>query len=311
MATALSGLGYTAHWAITRYITPLIAPPTPPQLAQDKAALDARFDQAFALLDQLAQDTQELKDAERARTERVDSVLAAVEAVVGNLKAGEERREAESRGLVRGLEEIREMIPKAVEREREARESGVREVAKEMRGLKTLVQSRLQGPSGQGSGSQPLRGGYAPNASAPTTNGVAAPATSTTSTQTQTPSTTTPAPSDQDIPPQQQQQQPQPQPQQQQPQQPATLPENSSAPASTSPFERRLGAKAQIPSWQLAAKKRSEEMRVNSGLNSGSGGGSSGASTPAAPAAPAPAKVEDASESERAQEGAGVLESSA
>ena len=66
MATVMGGLGYGLYWTAKRYITPLIAPPTPPQIEQDKAGIDASFDKAFALLDQLATDTQELKDAEKS-----------------------------------------------------------------------------------------------------------------------------------------------------------------------------------------------------------------------------------------------------
>ncbi|KAK0258177.1 hypothetical protein B0A54_00241 [Friedmanniomyces endolithicus] len=79
MATLLGGVGYGLYWTAQRYITPLIAPPTPPQLEQDKSHIDASFDKAFALLDQLATDTQELKDSEKARTERLDQALSEVE----------------------------------------------------------------------------------------------------------------------------------------------------------------------------------------------------------------------------------------
>ena len=35
-----------------RYVYPMIAPPTTPQLEQDKKAIDGSFERAFSLLDQ-------------------------------------------------------------------------------------------------------------------------------------------------------------------------------------------------------------------------------------------------------------------
>ena len=40
----------------------MIAPPTAPQLEQDKMAIDESFEKAFSLLDQLAKDTENLED---------------------------------------------------------------------------------------------------------------------------------------------------------------------------------------------------------------------------------------------------------
>ncbi|RQM06131.1 hypothetical protein DH86_00003375, partial [Scytalidium sp. 3C] len=87
MATVTGGIGYGLYFLAKRYVYPVIAPPTPPQLEQDKKSIDDSFEKAFTLLDQLSKDTETLKSAEQARTERLDSALSDVENVIADLKA--------------------------------------------------------------------------------------------------------------------------------------------------------------------------------------------------------------------------------
>src|SRR3954469_2582368 len=112
MATVMGGVGYglyfvtkvrpspRSRWwvvltAMQRYISPLIAPPTPPQLEQDKENIDEQFSRAFTLIEQLSTDTAALKSAEEARTERLDSALKDVETLVADLKNSSRRRDDE------------------------------------------------------------------------------------------------------------------------------------------------------------------------------------------------------------------------
>jgi peroxin-14 len=232
MATVMGGLGYGLYWTTKRYITPLIAPPTPPQIEQDKASIDASFDKAFGLLDQLASDTKELKDAEKARTERLDKALSEVESVIGKMKEANEHRETESRRMAREMTEIREQIPKSIEKEREGTDARLKDLGAEMKSLKTLVANRMAGGAPRATPS------YTPPA--PVVN------------QTPTPAPAAPvapitennglngAPA-------------------QEAEKPAAVPERTN---SSSPFGRTLGGKPpSIPAWQLAAKKRNEDAK--------------------------------------------------
>ncbi|KAL1583116.1 hypothetical protein WHR41_08262 [Cladosporium halotolerans] len=236
MATVMGGLGYGLYWTAKRYITPLIAPPTPPQIEQDKASIDASFDKAFALLDQLATDTQELKDAEKARTERLDKALSEVESVLGKMKEANEARETESRRMAREMNEIREQIPKAIEKEREGTDGRLKDIGTEMKSLKTLVANRMAG------GAPRATPGYTPPAAAqapaqphaPTAASPAAPAPEVNGVQDA-------APKEAEKPA-------------------SAVPDRAN---SSSPFGRTIGAKSpSIPAWQLAAKKRNEEAKA-------------------------------------------------
>ena len=233
MATVVGGAGYAMYWTAKRYIYPLIAPPTPPQLEQDKASIDASFEKAFALLEQLATDTQELKDAESARKERLDHALHEVESIIGKMKEANETREHEAKRIAREIEEIKDQIPQAIQKEKETTDSRLKDLGIEMKSLKTLVANRMgQQPQQRTSPLPTGVNGTSGSASepAPDTNGMNG-----------APEVT------------------------EKPQNASVLPDRSSA---SSPYGRMLGGKAQIPSWQLAAKKRNEEAKKEPSINS-------------------------------------------
>ena len=131
---------------------PLLAPPTPPQLEADKADVDASFARAFALLEQLQSDTAALQEAERARTERLDAALADLERTVGELREGQRRREDDARRLRDEVREAREAVPRALDGWKAEGDERLREVAGELRGLKTLVGHRVGANTGAGVG---------------------------------------------------------------------------------------------------------------------------------------------------------------
>jgi len=125
----------------------MIAPPTVPQLEQDKQAIDESFEKAFALLDQLAKDTEELKTAEQARTERLDTALTEVENVISDLKSASKRREDESKRINDEVRGLRDLIPKAIEGQKEATDNRLRELTTELKSLKTLMGQRMPSAS--------------------------------------------------------------------------------------------------------------------------------------------------------------------
>ena len=128
-----------------RYIYPLIAPPTPPQLEQDKASIDASFEKAFALLDQLSTDTSALKASEEARTERLDTALRDVEEVITELKSASRRREDEGRRISEEVSVLKGLIPKALEGQKDLTDGRLKELGSELKSLKTLIGNRMGG----------------------------------------------------------------------------------------------------------------------------------------------------------------------
>ena len=124
----------------------MIAPPTAPQLEQDKKAIDESFEKAFSLLDQLAKDTETLKNSEKQRTERLDTALTEVEIVIGELKIASRRREEESRLISDDVRGLKDLIPKAMEGQKESTDTRLKELNAELKSLKTLMGQRMNPP---------------------------------------------------------------------------------------------------------------------------------------------------------------------
>lgn len=217
--------------------------------------MDESFEKTFQLLEQLSADTEELKNAEAQRKERLDAALSEVENVIGRMKLANEEREQEAKRNARELGELRDLIPKAIEKEKQAQEERLKELGTEMKSLKTLVQNRMR----DGVGSTPLR---------PSTPSYS-------SSQQQPPSQNgqvlgngTPVQQSDDIPSSSSSSPPAAENRGNS--SPYTAPASTSSSSTTTtnsnPYQSRLlgnsAGKAAIPAWQLAAKKKSEDAKA-------------------------------------------------
>ncbi len=126
-----------------RYVYPLIAPPTPERLEQDKKAIDEQFEKAFALVDQLAKDTEALKAAELDRTNRLDIALLDLEHTISDLKAANSRRQDESIRIRDDVAGLKDELPKVLEAQKSITDNRLREVNTELKSLKALISQRM------------------------------------------------------------------------------------------------------------------------------------------------------------------------
>ncbi|KAL9043462.1 MAG: hypothetical protein Q9214_003357 [Letrouitia sp. 1 TL-2023] len=143
LLNGIGAIGYALYSLATRYILPLIRPPTPPQLENDKASIDESFSRAFTLIEQLASDTAALKASEQERTEKLDKALEDVNVVVQKIKDANKRRESENRILVDQLQELRDLVPQALESWRAQGDNRLDDLGGELRSLKKLVANRV------------------------------------------------------------------------------------------------------------------------------------------------------------------------
>lgn len=252
MATVMGGIGYGLYFTAKRYIVPLVAPPTPPQLEQDKASIDESFKRAFDLLDQLNTDTSALKASEEARTTRLDSALGEMESVLASLKESSKRQGDDNRRIEDDVRGLRDLIPKALDAQKDATDTRLKELSSELKSLKTLVGNRMGAGAARPSVAAPSSyyGSGQTLGSAPAVNNINATATPA------MPAASAPVtPSEQPAP-----------------SAAATdsKPNSSSAasttpavekPATPSPYSRMANGRAAIPAWQMAAAKKNEEAK--------------------------------------------------
>ncbi|OIW25290.1 hypothetical protein CONLIGDRAFT_87427 [Coniochaeta ligniaria NRRL 30616] len=147
MATVVSGLSYGLYSLGKRYVYPLVAPPTPERLEQDKKSIDEQFEKAFSLVEQLAKDTEALKGAEQQRTERLDTALSELETVITELKSSNRRREDDAQRVRDDVQNLKDAIPTALNKQKDATDVRLREVNTELKSLKTLITQRMNPPT--------------------------------------------------------------------------------------------------------------------------------------------------------------------
>ncbi|KAG5915568.1 hypothetical protein E4U42_008004 [Claviceps africana] len=143
MATVVSGVGYGLYSLTKRYVYPLIAPPTPERLEQDKKSIEEQFDRAFALVEQVVKDTEALKDAEQQRTAKLDSAIGELETVMTDLKSANRRREDDAQRIRDEVQALKLAIPKAMENQKSLTDTRLSEINMELTSLKTLLSQRL------------------------------------------------------------------------------------------------------------------------------------------------------------------------
>ncbi|KAJ9151342.1 Peroxisomal membrane protein PER10 [Pleurostoma richardsiae] len=157
MATVVGGVGYGLYSFGKRYIYPLVAPPTPERLEQDKKSIDEQFERAFALVEQLSKDTESLKAAEQERTERLDTALADLETVINDLKSANKRREDEAQMIRDDVKTLKDSLPKTLDAQKEMTDRRLVEVNAELKSLKTLISQRMNPASSSGGFNSYLR----------------------------------------------------------------------------------------------------------------------------------------------------------
>ncbi|KAK3995832.1 peroxisomal membrane protein PER10 [Cladorrhinum sp. PSN332] len=268
MATVVSGVSYGIYSLGKRYVYPLVAPPTPDRLEQDKKNIDEQFEKAFALVEQLAKDTEELKNAEAARTQKLDTTVADLETVMGDLKSANRRRDDEAQRIRDDVQNLKESIPRAMNNQKELTDNRLREINAELKSLKTLITQRMNPATASTSTSSYVRPGLGgvgtTTTSSPAVTPAPAAAASVESSKDEAkeePKTTT----YQDL-----------------------ASNNNSR--TSSPFGSGLQTKASIPAWQMMASKKSASSSSTAAgssstpaINGGTDGGSSETETTASP----------------------------
>lgn len=253
MATLVSGVSYGVYTLGKRYVYPLIAPPTPEKLEQDKKSIEDQFERAFTLVEQLAKDTEELKTAEQQRTEKLDAALAELETVMSDLKTANRRRDDDAQRIREDIQGLKDAIPKAMENQKTQADNRLYEINTELTSLKTLVSQRMtsggssaSGFSRPGASSTPAAAPAAPAATAPKPATVSDPATISTETTSSEKAA--------------------------EPAKVADSPRNSSQ----TPFNKGSG-KASIPAWQMAMANKNGvgSSSTASGSNTGEDASSS------------------------------------
>lgn len=169
MAVVSGGFSWAAYFLAKRYVLPLIAPPTPTQLDTDKETVAAQFDQVQEMLSILQKDTEQVKEQNAEQNKKVETALEQVDAAVKDMQEKTARRETDIRRIGLELDQIREMIPKAIDAVKAAQGEALNDLGGELRSLKTLLQNRLKATSAPFNAANSATNGASTSSTASTT----------------------------------------------------------------------------------------------------------------------------------------------
>ncbi|RXW19860.1 hypothetical protein EST38_g5962 [Candolleomyces aberdarensis] len=137
--------GAITYGAITlfrKYLLPHLQPPEATAYEQDRDALNAQFDAAEALLKEIQTETAAVRVAVEEQKAKVDQTTEDVKAVVTEMREGEVKTRDEIREIREEVNNIREMLPRMIEKNKESQTQSLGELQQELKSLKALLLSR-------------------------------------------------------------------------------------------------------------------------------------------------------------------------
>ncbi|KAF8585573.1 hypothetical protein K439DRAFT_1409943 [Ramaria rubella] len=153
MAVVSGGVMFGVISLARKYLLPHLKPPSSTAYESDKDALTAQFDAAEALLKDIQTETSAVRITAVEQKTKIEQATTEVEAAVKEMREGEGRTRDEMREIRQEIDTIQEMLPKMLEKNKEAQAQSLAELQQELKSLKTLLLSR--GPSLSGAATPP------------------------------------------------------------------------------------------------------------------------------------------------------------
>ncbi|KAG0358984.1 peroxisomal membrane anchor protein conserved region-domain-containing protein [Gamsiella multidivaricata] len=163
-AVVAGGFSY-GLWQVTKKVVgPKLQWPSQEELELDKKKLDEQFEEIEKSLTEVKDSTTTVAKNVEDQTAHVKESLEGMTGVLDSMKTNDEKREQELSGLKSDIENIKTMIPKLMEKNKESQANVLNELQTEIKSLKSLLLNR-RGPgapaSPAGSVAAPWSAAYA------------------------------------------------------------------------------------------------------------------------------------------------------
>ncbi|KAF9344145.1 peroxisomal membrane protein pex14 [Mortierella sp. AD094] len=193
-AVVAGGFSYGMWQIAKKVIGPKLQWPSQEDLELDKKKLDEQFEEIEKGLAEVKASTTVVAKSVDDQTAHVKESLEGMSGVLEGMKGNDDKRKQELVGLKTDIENIKDMIPKLIEKNKESQASTLNELQSEIKSLKNLLMNRRPGPAGPST----------PSGSAPTTPWGSVPAgygspQNSSSISSASTSTTTPTPASSDL----------------------------------------------------------------------------------------------------------------
>ncbi|KAG2215956.1 hypothetical protein INT45_004090 [Circinella minor] len=143
IAAVLAGGATYGLWTLAkRVFGPWFKVPSQDQLEKDKEALDQQFQAVEESLKEIKNQTEEALTSVSTQSDKVNDSLISLEAVLEDLKKGDEARKDEFDNVKNDVAALQELVPKMMDRNKEAQNTVLEDLQNELKSLKSLIVSR-------------------------------------------------------------------------------------------------------------------------------------------------------------------------
>lgn len=142
MATATAGVTYGFYQVVTRYLIPSIMPPGQTRVDEDKQAIDEEFLKIDKVLEQMAAEQQEMRDANTAKLADIDVVIDNVNDFLAKYNKDKIKFDDDLRLMKLEVDNLQNSIEKNMKLTKENIRDELAEILDELVSLKNLVKAR-------------------------------------------------------------------------------------------------------------------------------------------------------------------------
>ncbi|KAG0205333.1 peroxisomal membrane protein pex14 [Mortierella sp. GBA30] len=141
-AVVAGGFSYGMWQIAKKVVGPKLQWPSQEDLAIDKKKLDEQFEEIEKSLVDVRDSTTTVAKNVEEQTAHVKESLESMTGVLDDMKNNDDKREQELAGLKTDIENIKTMIPKLMEKNKESQTSTLNELQSEIKSLKSLLLNR-------------------------------------------------------------------------------------------------------------------------------------------------------------------------
>lgn len=147
MATATAGVSYGLYQVVTRYLIPTIIPPTQLRIDDDKEKIDEEFIKIDKVLEQMAIEQKEIKDANEAKLKDIDVVIDNVNDFLSKYNKDKLKFDDDLRLMKLEVDNLKNSIEKNMSLTKENIHDELSDISEELASLKNLIKARGENAS--------------------------------------------------------------------------------------------------------------------------------------------------------------------
>ncbi|QBM88035.1 peroxin-14 [Metschnikowia aff. pulcherrima] len=142
MATATAGVTYGFYQVVSRYLLPSIIPPGRTRLDDDKQVIEEEFIKIDKVLEQMAIEQKEVKDANDAKLKDIDTVIENVNGFLQKYNTDKVKFDDDLKLMKLEVDNLQNSVEKNMRLTKESIHDELREIIEELDSLKSLIKVR-------------------------------------------------------------------------------------------------------------------------------------------------------------------------